>query len=322
MKPFLSICIPNYNHGSVLRETLVSVIDQNLEGIEVLISDNASTDNSLNVIKPFRTHPNIRVLEQQQTVPMSKHWNLVVQAASADWVLVLSSDDVLLPKSLAILKAHLKPNVGAVFFEYDFLGLLGRVTKCPFYRDSAIIPGKEQSKIFLKGNNFPLSACVFRRNIFEQLGGFDETKVFCTDWHAWLGLSAKAAQVIYIKQPLLLYRQHDANETHRCIENLSALSEVISMKQDFISKQNITDSGILFDAINNNLKLAKIYRQKVKARELEHEYQYYQNQVKLLTERLSELKTITHEPSVVPLSPPYPLPIGSEVLDIDNLALT
>lgn len=322
MIPLLSICIPNYNHGSVLGETLASVIAQNLDDVEVIISDNASTDDSLTIIKPFRKNTRFRVLQQQENVAMSKHWNLVTKAARADWVLVLSADDVLLPDSLAILKANLRTDVDAVFFEYDFLGAVGRVKKRPFYKDSAIIPGNEQSKIFLKGNNFPLSACVFRRDALRKLGGFDEMKVFCTDWHAWLNLSAKASNVIYIKHPLFLYRQHDANETDKCIENLSAFAEVILMKQDFIKKQNITDNDVLLDSITNNLKLAKMYADRVNARQLEDAYQYYQNQINQLTTMLAKLKPGMPELPKFFASPPYPLPLGSVVLDVDNLSYT
>ncbi|BDQ65383.1 MULTISPECIES: glycosyltransferase family 2 protein [Shewanella] len=322
MMPILSVCIPNYNHGAVLGETLTSVLSKNvtanLDDVEVLISDNASTDNSLSIIAPWRSHPNLRVLEQPHTLPMSSHWNRVIQAAKANWVLVLSSDDILLPQSLDTLKAVIKSTeADAIFFEYDFLTPQGRVSKCPFYRNSAIILGEEQSKIFLKGNNFPLSACLFRRKALEQLGGFDETKVFCTDWHAWLGLSARASKIIYIKEPLMLYRQHEANETHRCIENLSALKEVIAMKQDFINKNKVTDPDVLWGALNNDVKLAHRYAEIMKSRQLEQAYLHYQKQVTLLTNKLTSLRST----KPMPMTAPYPLPWGSEIIELANLAL-
>jgi len=310
----ISVCIPNYNHGAVLDETLASVFAANLSGVEVIVSDNASTDVSLEVIRRYAMYPAITVLEQRHVMPMARHWNTVAQAARGEWLLLLSSDDLLLPGALDILGTVVeRADVDAVFFEYDLLTDDGRRHKPAFYESSALIPGSVQSRIFLKGNNFPVSACLSRRALLARQGWFDESKAFCVDWHAWLHLAAAAESVAYIREPLLLYRQHAANETHRCIAEGGALDEVIAMKEAFMSAHDITDAGIHREAMANNLKLARMYAASAGARGLETVARHYADRIEQLSAALYDPGD-TADPAR--LGPPYPLPEGARPLEL------
>lgn len=306
MSPTITICIPNFNHGKLLGQTLDAVFSQNLDGVKVLVSDNASSDDSLSVIDTFRHQPQLRVLRQDSTIPMASNWNTVVKAADTPWIIMLCSDDLLLPSALSQLKqAAQTPDVQAIFFEYDFLVEEQRIKKTPFYQTSAMISGQRQAEIFLKGNNYPLSACMFKRDLLQGIGWFDESKAFCTDWHAWLKMSAAANQVLYIKEPLLLYRQHAENETHRCVRDQVALEEVIKMKTDFISEHVITDKDIIYGATSNNLKLAKHYASQMVTQGFSKAANYYLQQASLLEQQLT---TIGTKPQMSHSSAPYPLP--------------
>lgn len=320
MTPILSICIPNFNHGQVLGQTLDAVFSQDLNGVEVLVSDNASNDNSMNEINRFSDHPQLRVFRQPSTIPMAENWNYLVKSANTPWIIVLCSDDILLPGSLArLIKAAQSQDAQAVFFEYDFLINQQRVNKVPFYQSSALIPGMRQAEIFLKGNNFPLSACMFRRELIQQISWFDESKHFCTDWHAWLNMSAIAKQVLYIDEPLLLYRHHAANETNRCVRDLLALEEVIAMKDEFISRQEITDRSILWGACSNNLKLAVLYTNQMAEKGFSNAAEHYRGQASELEQQLGKLGP---SPNRMAAGAPYPLPEQAEPVKSANLCLT
>ncbi|MCL1040840.1 glycosyltransferase [Shewanella marisflavi] len=320
MSPSLTICIPNFNHGDLLEQTLDAVFAQELEGIQVLVSDNASNDNSVTKINKFSGQAQLKVLHQDSTIPMASHWNAVAKSADTPWIVMLCSDDVLLPGAISkLMKAAQNPDVQAIFFEYDFLIDQKRVTKTPFYESSAIISGKQQAEIFLKGNNFPLSACMFKRDLIEKIGWFDEGKQFCTDWHAWLHMSAAANQVLYIKEPLLLYRHHAANETHRCVRDLVALEEVIAMKTDFMAEYATTNKDVLHAACANNLKLAKHYASQMISQGITKAASHYQHQTAILEKQLRELGSNSKTKST---GAPYPLPYGAKALNSQSLCLT
>lgn len=314
MKPLISICIPNYNHGSLLKQTLDAVFNQDLTDVEVIISDNASTDTSLDVISQFEHKAQLTLLKQPQTVSMSAHWNKVVQAAKGQWVIMLCADDLLLADSISRLKNIVSANeVQAVFFEYDFLINDIRTPKTAFYQDNVIIPGSAQSEIFLKSNNFPLTACMFQKQLLQNIGWFDQTKNFCTDWHAWLNMSAMAKQVAYVKAPLFLYRKHEENETNRCVQQLIALDEVIAMKDEFIEKYQLSNANLIRGVILNSLKLANRYRDEMHNNGLLKEAAFYQAHITELENKLSQL-TID-EPEQPSGSAPYAPPAGSILLN-------
>ena len=54
--PFFSICIPNYNYARYVGETIQSVLDQSFQDFEVIVADNASTDDSVQVVRSFQDH--------------------------------------------------------------------------------------------------------------------------------------------------------------------------------------------------------------------------------------------------------------------------
>lgn len=314
MKPFISICIPNYNHGALLQQTLDAVFTQDLDEVEVIISDNASTDISIEVISQFEHKSQLRVLKQEVTLPMAEHWNEVVKAANGEWVLMLCADDLLLPNSIQRLISIAKTcNLQAIFFEYDFLINEVRTPKTAFYQGDIIIPGMKQSEIFLKSNNFPLTGSLFKKQLLQDIGWFDQSKNFCTDWHAWLHMSAIADYVAYVKVPLFLYRKHEENETNRCVKDLIALDEVINMKDDFIKKYQLSSPDLLRGLTLNSLKLATRYRDEMKAKGFSQAAEFYQKHVTELAHKLSGLGQDNHIASSG--TAPYAPPLGSVPLN-------
>src|SRR5438094_10104367 len=94
-----SICIPNYNYASFIERTIRSVLAQ--EGdLEVLVSDNASTDGSVDVVRAI-DDDRIRIQVNNVNVGFAGNLDRVVGMASGDWVILLSSDDLIEPDALA-----------------------------------------------------------------------------------------------------------------------------------------------------------------------------------------------------------------------------
>ncbi len=97
-RPLLSICIPTYNRAGFLRECLSSINPEELDGkIEVVVSDNASTDDTLLVLKTFQaTHP-LRYIVQSENLGPDRNFDAVVAEARGEYCWLLGSDDVVQP---------------------------------------------------------------------------------------------------------------------------------------------------------------------------------------------------------------------------------
>lgn len=103
VQPFFSVCIPTYNRGYCLANAIRSVLGQDFTDFELLISDNASADDTRTVVEQF-DDPRIRSLFWPELVSMYANHNRCIEHARADWIVFLHSDDALHPD--ALLRLH------------------------------------------------------------------------------------------------------------------------------------------------------------------------------------------------------------------------
>src|SRR5690349_18596953 len=99
--PFFSICIPNYNYGRYIGLTIQSVLDQSWPHFEIIVSDNASTDDSVSVVKSF-SDPRIRLLQNPVNLGFASNLDHASETARGDYMMMLSSDDLMKPGALEI----------------------------------------------------------------------------------------------------------------------------------------------------------------------------------------------------------------------------
>src|SRR5579863_10063148 len=99
--PSISIVVPNYNGGGTLARTLQSLVDQHYDGLEILVVDGGSTDNSIEVIKQYGSHITWWVSEKDRG--QSHAINKGFARATGQIVNWLCSDDVLTPNALRVV---------------------------------------------------------------------------------------------------------------------------------------------------------------------------------------------------------------------------
>jgi glycosyltransferase involved in cell wall biosynthesis len=172
--PFLSICIPSYNAGAWVRGAIDSALAQvPPEIVEVIVVDNASTDDSRKVLEPYVGTDRLQVVFAQEHLSMAENWNRAVRLSRGEWCLLLCADDELLPGFVENFLQHADdPDTIMVgqachWCEGDpprivrTLGLTQRIYQ-----------GNEGVRRFAAGTPFVLQATAFRRSAFETVGGF------------------------------------------------------------------------------------------------------------------------------------------------------
>jgi glycosyltransferase involved in cell wall biosynthesis len=102
VEPLVSVVVPVYNGERHLRGCLASILEQTYQNIQVVISDQASTDRSLAIIREF-TDPRIVVLPPPRSARgLHSNWNRALAAAEGELVKIVCQDDLLLPECLAV----------------------------------------------------------------------------------------------------------------------------------------------------------------------------------------------------------------------------
>jgi glycosyltransferase involved in cell wall biosynthesis len=94
--PLVTIAIPTFNRASWLGDCVLSALSQTYPHFEVLISDNASTDKTQEVLKEF-SDPRVRVVKQKTNIGLIPNWNACLAAAKGDYVVFVSDDDRIAP---------------------------------------------------------------------------------------------------------------------------------------------------------------------------------------------------------------------------------
>ena len=138
--PLLSICIPTYNREQYLDETLASIINQlkpdNVGNVEICISDNASTDNTAQIVAKYKANPSINLVysRNEKNLGADANYLKAVEIASGTYCWLLGSDDKPEPTALQQLLGYVcKGDAPDIFilesFSYDSMsGIIVRKT--------------------------------------------------------------------------------------------------------------------------------------------------------------------------------------------------
>ncbi|MCH7686146.1 MAG: glycosyltransferase [Planctomycetes bacterium] len=198
--PLVSIVTPSFNQGKYLEETLLSVERQDYPNIEHIVIDGGSTDGSVEILRRHEHNLAWWVSEPDngQTHALCKGF----ARAKGSILAWLNSDDLLAPSAVRIAEEFLStnPQIGLVYGDRIRIDSRGNVTgfdKHPTYYNSMLS----------RNITLPQETVFFRRNLFEQAGGLDETLSFSMDFDLWCRL-AKVTQFKHIAAFLGYFREH------------------------------------------------------------------------------------------------------------------
>ena len=228
-----SVCIPNFNYEKYLGETIRSVLVQEGE-FEIVVSDNASTDRSVEIVKAFGD-PRIKVRINEANVGFSGNLDRAGRMATGDIVNMLSSDDLMRPaalKTYATIYAAVEADavVTAAVDLIDSNGVrTGGIGPDPaVWTEGDLVTGLPVSagvRVFrveagellrrcLKTvrNPFNFLATTYPRKLYERIEGYGGGRLINPDkWFHWRLLGV-ASYAYYVDAPLFAYRWHTTNQ--------------------------------------------------------------------------------------------------------------
>lgn len=204
--PKITIAIPTYNRARYLPEAIESALKQSYKNIEVIISDNASTDATSGLVKKY-DDPRIRYYKQQSNIGQIKNWNFCLNQATGLYFLMLSDDDILEEDAIMRLFMSLYDSSASLSYSrVQFIDEHGNKTYL-----SPVHPGKESGENFIRNSLlhqrtiYP-SATLHRTDIAQAGGGYLDIGT-TTDLALRL-IIAKSGLVVFDEKPLIQYRIH------------------------------------------------------------------------------------------------------------------
>lgn len=187
----MSVLIATYNRADLLGEAIESVRRQTYQDWEIIVSDDASSDNTKEVVEALAAEDlRIRYFRHEKNVGISKNRNSGLAAARGEYLAPLDSDDVWtdptkLERQVAFLEAH--PDhalVGTFVAAIDATG--APAGSIDYETDDARI----RAKIYRR-NQFTQSSVMMRASAVREAGGYDEGRVINEDYDLWLKIGAR-----------------------------------------------------------------------------------------------------------------------------------
>ncbi|MCZ7384118.1 MAG: glycosyltransferase [Candidatus Methanoperedens sp.] len=215
MQPTVSVIIPTYNRANYLKKSLQSAISQTVRDIEIIIINNYSTDNTLEVISSFNDQ-RIKIINFKNGGVIAKSRNQGMIQSTGRYIAFLDDDDLWCPDKLELqidyLESH--PEFGAVYSNAIIIDEKDNRKGFLINRGQA-----KEGQVFqylLGGNFITILTVLMRRELLESVGLFNEepSLIAVEDYEYWMRTSFKFG-FGYIGKPLALYRIHSTSVSKR-----------------------------------------------------------------------------------------------------------
>lgn len=270
-RKLVSICIPTYNSGDFIEETLKSIIEQTYKNIEIIIGDNASTDNTYDIVQKFqKIDSRIKYYKNEINLGYSGNCNKLISMAKGDYVAIYHSDDIydlkIVEKEVEVLEANI--DLLGVFTIYEKIGEHGEIiknSKYPIISDEEVIKVNldEYINIILEkgGSCFCCPTSMIKKDIYNKLNGYDVDLKYIEDQDMW-GRILLNGSIGIINQKLLKYRIHSKQGSSIYFDNQRTdralpLNHIKNFIRENLLEDKFTDKILKAEAIDC-ITLAKL----------------------------------------------------------------
>ena len=198
MNSTTSIVISTYNQAEFIEDTIESILFQTDNNFEVILVNNSSTDNTMDVVSRYKKE-NFTIYENRYC-GLSESRNFGASKAAGEWLLFIDGDDKIAPTFLEKTVATLKnnPSIGFAYTDTQH-----------FHDSNGSWNHPEYNFDNLLQQNFVSSCSLIRRSAFEESGGYSKKNWgYFEDWQKWIHLGSLGWHGKHIPEKLFYYRIH------------------------------------------------------------------------------------------------------------------
>lgn len=202
----ISVCIATYNGEKYIKEQLDSILVQLDKNDEIIVSDDSSTDSTIEIIKLYNDI-RIKIYENQKFKSPIFNFENALKHSNNEYIFLADQDDIWMPNKVEEIKNCLK-EYDLIVSDANIINSIGDVLSNSFYQ----INNSKQGFIHNIIKNSYLGCCMaFNRSILEIALPFPKD-IPMHDW--WIGLIGELyGKTYFIEDRLIVYRKHDNNVT-------------------------------------------------------------------------------------------------------------
>ncbi len=189
--PIVSVCIPVFNCADYIGQAINSVLNQTFSDFELVIIDNASTDDTVKVISKFNDK-RLKIIKNDKNIGAKGNWNLCLKQARGEFIKILPADDLLVETCLmdqvGIFLKNEKRDLAIVFGGRNIINQNGKKVLKILHKHVGKIESNTLVNLnLLSGTNIigPPGCVMLRRDICQKVGGFSDAYPFVIDLDYW-----------------------------------------------------------------------------------------------------------------------------------------
>ena len=250
----ISVIIPTYNRKHTLQRAIDSVLAQTFKPFEIIIVDDGSKDGTKEWL--LQNYPSVQYIHQPNN-GVSSARNKGIQISQGSWIALLDSDDEWMPEKLEYQSRFLEMNRDSSFCHTNEIWIRNGVRVNQMKKHKKY--GGDIFKYCLDICRISPSSSIIKKDVFEEVGAFDESLTVCEDYDLWLRVTAKF-NILFLDEPLIKKYGGHLDQLSRVPEGIEqyrirSLEKILSMgsltetqfrsaKDMLIHKLNIYAKGL------------------------------------------------------------------------------
>jgi len=246
-QPLVSICIPTYNDARFLRESLDSIVNQTYSNKEIIVSDNASTDETEKIVKEYVEKYKVKYYRNEKNIGAEANFNRCIESANGEFIAIFHSDDIydkeIITKQVEYLNGC--PNSGAVstlaydideegniFKSNDIPNELNKENNCE-YNFEEIFRTIMKYGNFLVCPSFMVRANIYKTEIKKYRYDMFKTS---SDLDIWFRILRKH-NIGILPYNLMSYRHSKTQGSYQSRNRVNEFSDFFLVMEYYLSKE-------------------------------------------------------------------------------------
>lgn len=258
----ISVCIATYNGEKYIKEQLDSLVNQTVKPYEVILQDDCSLDNTVEIAKQYTDQLNLKIYTNDVNLGFTKNFESVISKANGNYIALCDQDDIWREDKLEILLNNIENN-SLIYSNSMLIDANGKSLEKSFSKvlNKNFISSTEALN-FLNDNCVSAHAMLFKKELLNYIFPFPKNIFF----DQWIAANAAALNgVKYYDECLVEYRQHDNNtlsnhikkklhkeKISRLERTFSQINQKILHIDDFLTIPLLTEKDRV---LLNNLKM-------------------------------------------------------------------
>lgn len=247
-QPKISVCIPSYNYGKYISPAIDSVLNQTCADFELIVSDNASTDMTEEIMRRYEAQDTrIRYIRQETNHGMVANWNICLREARGKYIKFLFADDL-------IASRFMLEQMASVLDSDDSIALVGCARNfvnnetgtsktVSFIERDSLFNGTDVINVCLKAQHNLIgepTAVMFRKDLAAR--EFDGRYRQLVDLEMWFHL-LEQGKYYHFAEPFCVFRIHDEQTTAINAKNCAVFDDLLLLYGEYLDKSYVAMSA-------------------------------------------------------------------------------